>query len=117
LLNGSFTVTAFILSALLFFFAANYAVPYQLSIVNAVDITGRAVAITQAFAFLGAAAGAGLAAFLVRPGGGYRAVIWLVAVAVCLSTALFLLSFVSHRYANVRRRESEGQKQSPAAIT
>ncbi len=106
LLNGSFSVAALVLSVLLYFFAWNYAVAYQLSIVNAVDTTGRAVAITQAFAFLGAAAGAGLAALFVTPG-HYQAVIWVVVVAVCLSTALFAISFAGHRYVEARFGGSE----------
>ena len=90
LLSGSFGVASLVVSVTLYFFAWNYAVAYQLSIINAVDATGRGVAITQAFAFLGAAAGAGVAASLVTPG-DYHAVIWLVVSAVCVSTGLFAL--------------------------
>jgi predicted MFS family arabinose efflux permease len=98
LLNGSFSVAAFVASGLLYFFAWNYSYPYQLAIVNEVDITGRAVAVTQGFGALGMAGGAGFAAFFVSPG-DYRAVIWLATVAVCLSTALYGLSSTVHRYA------------------
>jgi predicted MFS family arabinose efflux permease len=92
---------------MLYFFSWNYAYPYQLAIVNAVDATGRGVAITQAFGFLGVAGGAGLAAFFVTPG-DYRAVTWLVVVAVFLSTVLFLLSSAVHRHAGARMPVAEG---------
>jgi len=106
LLNGTFGVTAFLLAGLLYFFAWNYSVAYQLAIVNAVDTTGRGVAMTQAFAFFGSAGGAGAAAIFVRPG-NYHAVIWLVVLAVCVSTALFALSFVLHSAADSRRGLAE----------
>jgi len=105
LLKGSFGVVAFILSVVLYFLAWNYVVAYQLSIVNAVDATGRAMALTQACAFLGAAAGAGLAAFFVTPG-HYESVIWVTLIAVCASTVLFALSLGIHRYAHERHDPS-----------
>jgi len=98
LLNGSFGVGAFISSSLLYYFAWNYAVTYQLALINAVDATGRGVAIFGAFAYLGAAGGAALAALFVTPG-DYDAIIWLAVLAVCLSTVLFAVSFAVHRYA------------------
>jgi hypothetical protein len=107
LLNGPFGVAAFLVSGLLYFFALNYAVAYQLAGVTAVDSTGRGVAISQAFVFLGAAAGAGIAASFVKPG-DYQAVIWLVMGAVCLSTALFALSFAVHKYERARCGVVEG---------
>jgi len=107
LLNGPFGVAAFVVSGLLYFFAWNYAVAYQLAGVSAVDSTGRGVAISQAFVFLGAAAGAGIAAIFVKPG-DYHAVIGLVVGAVCLSTALFALSFAVHRYEDARCGVVEG---------
>jgi hypothetical protein len=97
LLHNPFGVAAFTSSVVLYFFAWNYAVAYQLSVVNTVDSTGRGVAITQACAFLGAAAGAGLAALFVRPG-HYQAVILLVILFACLSTALFALALALHRH-------------------
>jgi predicted MFS family arabinose efflux permease len=97
LLKGAFGATSFIVSGLLYYSAWNYSYAYQLAIVNAVDTTGRAVAVTQAFGFLGIAAGAGLAAFFVTPG-DYHAVIWLVAVFVCLSAGLLTAAVAVHRY-------------------
>jgi predicted MFS family arabinose efflux permease len=107
LLNGSFSVAAFVVSSLLYFFAWNYSLAYQLAIVNAVDSTGRGVAITSAFCLLGTAGGAGLAAAFVTPR-DYHAVIWLVVVAVGLSTALFALSSLVQRHADARCDMAEG---------
>jgi hypothetical protein len=67
--------------------AANWVVPYQLSIVNAIGLISRTIAIIGALSFLGAAAGAGSMA---------------VAVAVCVSTALFLLLLANRKSADVR---------------
>jgi len=98
LLNGAFGVGAFVLSGLLYYFAWNYSLAYQFAMINAVDATGRGVAIAGAFGYLGAAGGAALAALFVAPG-EYHAVIWLVVVAVCISTVLFVLSSAVHKYA------------------
>jgi predicted MFS family arabinose efflux permease len=89
LLYGAFGTAAFIASVVLYFIAWNCSVAYQLSIVNAGDDTGRAIAVTQACAFLGAAMGAGLAALFVSPG-HYQGVIWLLVINVCVSTMLFV---------------------------
>jgi DHA1 family inner membrane transport protein len=101
LINGSFGVAVFLTSALLYFFSWNYSLAYQFAIVNAVDSTGRAVAITSAFGYLGSAAGAGLAALFVSPA-NFRAVTWVVGLAVCVSTVLFACSSAIHRHAVVR---------------
>jgi predicted MFS family arabinose efflux permease len=106
LLIASSTTAAFVVSGMLYFFAWNYSYAYQLDVVNAVDVTGRGVAVTQVFGFLGVAAGAGVAAYFVRPG-DYSAVTWLVIVAVCLSTALFSLSSAVSKYANARHTLAE----------
>jgi predicted MFS family arabinose efflux permease len=88
LLRNSFGIAAFVSSVLLYFFAWNYSVAYQLSIVSTVDTTGRGVALTQVFVFIGAAAGAGLAALFVSPS-HYTAVTWLACGGACVSTVLF----------------------------
>jgi predicted MFS family arabinose efflux permease len=95
LVNGRFGFGGFVASGILYFFAWNYSYPYQLAIVNAVDTSGRAVAITQAFGYLGMAGGAGIAAIFVSPG-NYHAVTWLVVGAACVSTALFVFSSNIH---------------------
>lgn len=97
LLWGPFTLQAFVLSTLLYCFAWNYAVNYQLAVVNSVDNSGQAVAVATAFYYFGAAIGSALAGFLVRPG-AYDAIVWLVILAVCISTALFSVSVMIHRY-------------------
>ena len=102
LVSGSFGVGAFVVSGLLYFFAWNYSYVYQLSIINAVDTTGRAVAITQAFGYAGGSAGAAAAASLLRPG-DYSGVTWVTTVSVCLSTALFAVASLAHRYAHESR--------------
>jgi predicted MFS family arabinose efflux permease len=107
LLHGSFSVLAFVVSAALYLFAWNYSLAYQLAIVNAVDATGRGVAITGAFCLLGSAAGAGITASLLTPG-DYGAVIWIVIIAVSLSTALFAFSSAIQRHADARGGGAQG---------
>lgn len=97
LLNGSSTVAAFVVSGLLYVFAWNCSWAYQLAVVNAVDGTGRGVAVTTAFGFIGVAAGAGLAALFVSPG-DYHAVIWLEVLGACLSLLLVALSTLIHTH-------------------
>jgi hypothetical protein len=101
LLRAAFGVVVFVLSVLLYFFAWNYSVAYQLSIVSAVDATGRGVALTQVFVFLGAAAGAGIAAFFISPG-HYEAVSWVASIGVCLSTASFVAALGVYKYGQRR---------------
>jgi predicted MFS family arabinose efflux permease len=97
LLGGSSGVAAFVISVVLYFFACTYSLAYQTAIINLVDVTGRAVALTGGFAALGAAGGAALGAVFVTPG-DYSAVVWLAVIAVCVSTALFMLSSAIHRH-------------------
>jgi predicted MFS family arabinose efflux permease len=97
LLRGAFSVPVFVLSVLLYFFAWNYSVAYQLAIVSSVDATGRGVALTQVFVFLGAAAGAGLAALFISPG-HYAAVTWVASIGVCLSTASFVAALAVYKH-------------------
>jgi len=100
LLNGAFGVGAFMSSVLLYYFAWNYSVAYQLSIINAVDSTGRGVAISGAFGYLGASGGAALAALFVTPD-DYSAILWLAPIAACLSMVLFVFSSAVQRRAAV----------------
>jgi predicted MFS family arabinose efflux permease len=96
LLNTSLTLGAFVGSCLLSLFATNYSLAYQLAAINAVDASGRAVAVSSAFAYFGMAAGAALAGLWVTPG-NYHAVIWIVVASVCLSMVLFILSSAVHK--------------------
>jgi predicted MFS family arabinose efflux permease len=91
LLAGSHGATAFGVAGAIYYFAWCYGVAYQYALVNAVDPTGRAIAITGGCAFFGSAAGAALAALFVTPH-AYDAVIWIVAVGVCVSTAMFAIA-------------------------
>jgi len=96
LLRGSPGAAVFVVSSVLYNFAWNYSLPYQLAAVNSVDASGRAVAIAGAFYMGGASSGAAVAGLLVGPH-DYGAVIWLVTVTVLLSTTLFAVSTVAHR--------------------
>jgi hypothetical protein len=88
LLTGAYGVTAFGVAGAIYYFAWCYCLAYQFALVNAVDATGRAIAVTGGCAFFGSAGGAGLAALFVTPH-DYHAVIWIVAAGACVSTAMF----------------------------
>ena len=90
---------AFGVAGILYCFAWCYALAYQFAFVNAIDATGRAVAVTGACGSFGTAAGASLAALFVRPS-DYSAVIWIAAIAACLSVALYGLSALLHARAS-----------------
>jgi hypothetical protein len=96
LLFGAHGATAFGLAGAIYYFAWCYGVAYQYALVNTVDATGRAVAITGGCAFFGSAGGAALAALFVTPN-DYGAVVWIVAVTICVSTALFGIAAVLHQ--------------------
>lgn len=96
LLTGAYGPIAFGIAGAIYYFAWCYCLAYQFALVNAVDATGRAIAITGACAFFGSAAGAALAALFVTPT-DYRAVVWIVAVGVCVSTAMFATAALIHR--------------------
>jgi predicted MFS family arabinose efflux permease len=98
LLSGAYGSIAFGIAGMLYYFAWCYSLSYQFALVNAVDPTGRAVAVTGACAFFGSAAGAAFAALFVTPN-DYRAVIWMVAAAACLSPSLYALARAVHRRA------------------
>lgn len=95
LLTGSRGATAFGAAGAIYYFAWCYGVAYQYALVNAVDPTGRAIAITGGCAFFGSAGGAALAALFVTPH-DYDAVVWILAVGVCVSTAMFAMAAVMH---------------------
>ena len=98
---GSRGATAFGVAGAIYYFAWCYGVAYQYALVNAVDPTGRAVAITGGCAFFGSAGGAALAALFVTPS-DYSVVVWIVAVGVCISTAMFAIAATLHRSAERR---------------
>lgn len=98
LLSGVYGLMAFGIAGMLYYFAWCYSLTFQFALVNAVDPTGRAVAVTGACAFFGSAAGAAFTALFVAPN-DYHAVVWIVAVAACASPALYALSHAVHRRA------------------
>lgn len=93
LLGKAHGVIAFGTAGILYYFAWSYSLVYQLELVNTVDASGRAVALTGACGFLGTAGGVALAAPLVNPD-DYRAVIWIAIIAALLSIALYWLASV-----------------------
>jgi predicted MFS family arabinose efflux permease len=95
LLTGSRGATAFGVAGAIYYFAWCYGVAYQYALVNAVDPTGRAIAITGGCAFFGSAGGAALAAIFVTPH-DYQAVVWIVAAGVCISTVMFAVAAAIH---------------------
>lgn len=99
MLSGAYGVVAFGLGGVLYYFVWCYSLAYQFALVNAVDATGRAVAVTGACAYFGTAAGAALAAPFVTPN-DYLAVVWIVALAACGSAAMYALSSAVHRRAH-----------------
>jgi predicted MFS family arabinose efflux permease len=95
LLGATPRVLAFGAAGVLYYFGWCYSLAYQFTLVNTVDASGRAVALTGACAFFGSAGGAALAAPFVTPN-DYQAVVWIVAVAAGLSVALYGLSSMIH---------------------
>jgi hypothetical protein len=100
-LLGSHGAITFGLAGAIYYFAWCYGVAYQYALVNAVDPTGRAIAITGGCAFFGSAGGAALAALFVTPN-DYDAVVWIVAVTICVSTTMFAIAAALHKRAKAR---------------
>jgi MFS family permease len=94
---------AFLLSTAVYNFAWNYSLAYQYAAVNAVDDSGRGVAIAPAFHSGGGAAGPAVAALSVTAG-NYHGVYWITTAAVLLSFVAFALSAASRRRSNVPAR-------------
>lgn len=92
-LGGAGGAVDFGAAGVLYYFAWCYSLAYQFTLVNTVDATGRAVALTGACAFFGSAAGAALAAAFVTPE-DYRAVVWIVVLATCLSVVAYAFASV-----------------------
>jgi MFS family permease len=99
LLLNSRGATTFGVAGAIYYFAWCYGVAYQYALVNAVDPTGRAIAITGGCAFFGSAGGAALAALFVRPN-DYDAVVWIVAITICASTMMFAIAAAIHQRAS-----------------
>ena len=86
---------AFGAAGILYYFSWCYSLAYQFTLVNRVDVTGRAVALTGGCAFFGSAGGSALAALFVTPS-DYHSVVWIVVVAACISFAMYALAALIH---------------------
>ena len=75
---------------MLFAFAWNFPVPFQLGITVSVDRSGRLVVLFLSAVKLGYAIAPAIAAQLLVAGGGFRPVLLLSAVAAVTSAAVFL---------------------------
>ncbi len=95
LLGGAHGLLAFGAAGVLYYFSWCYSLAYQFTLVNRVDVTGRAVALTGACAFFGSAGGAALAALFVTPS-DYHAVVWIVVIAACASVVLYAFASLIH---------------------
>jgi predicted MFS family arabinose efflux permease len=91
LLRGTPDLADLTWSGVLYNFAWNYSLAYQYASVNALDGSGRAVAVSPALAAAGIAVGPAIAAPLV-PGGDYTVVFWLTGAAAVASAIAFALS-------------------------
>ncbi len=98
LLRGTPGFGQYVAAVALYNFAWNNALVYQFSVVNAVDRTGRSVAVAPAFYSAGSAVGPGIAAFFVDAN-SYDVVLALVAGSVALSTIFFIAAIGLHRRA------------------
>ena len=86
---------AYLLSAAIYNFGWNLSLAYQYAAVNAVDGTGRGIAVAPAFHAGGGAAGPAVAALLMTAN-NYHVIYWLTSVAVLASFAAFAAS-AAHR--------------------
>jgi MFS family permease len=91
LLRGVPDIAHLAWSGVLYNFAWNYSLAYQYAAVNALDTSGRAVAVSPALAAAGIAAGPAVAALLVS-GDDYTVVFWLTGAAAVASAVAFALS-------------------------
>jgi len=88
LLGEGMGLSRYVLAAAIYNFVWNFSLAFQYATVNAVDETGRSVAVAPAFHGAGATAGPALAALYVSEE-SLAAVNWLSGVAVLVSFALF----------------------------
>lgn len=91
LLFTPLSIGQFAISCAIYNFAWNFSLALNYSAINAIDSTGHVLPLTPAFHSAGAAAGPGIAAFLVGPY-GYDCVIWLAAGGAVVSVGCFLAS-------------------------
>ena len=94
LLDATLSLTAYIAALALYNFAWNFSLAFQYAAVNAVDESGRSVALAPAFHGGGGAVGPAVAALFVTAG-SFSAVSLLAGIAVVVSLALFALALGS----------------------
>ena len=89
LLQGPFTAAVFLVAATGFQVCWNFAVPYLVAIVAALDRDGRYIVLATPFQAAGIAAGPALAGYLAG-GGDFAPVAWLGGAAIVASAVLLL---------------------------
>jgi predicted MFS family arabinose efflux permease len=90
LLGGDLSGNAFIVGVMLFSFAWNFPVAYQLAITVSVDVSGRLVVLFLAAIKLGYAVAPAIAAQLIVLGGGFAPVMVLGAAGFAASALIFI---------------------------
>ena len=97
LLLGEVSRSGFAVAVMLFAFAWNFPVPFQLGITVSVDRSGRLVVLFLSAVKLGYAIAPATAAQLLAAGGGFRPVLLLGAAAFIASAVVFLSLAVSSK--------------------
>ncbi len=90
LLSGELSRNAFLVGVMLFAFAWNFPVPYQLAITVSLDVSGRLVVLFLSAVKLGYAAGPVIAAQLIMMGRGFTPVIVLAGAGFVTSALIFV---------------------------
>lgn len=99
LLSGSVSRAEFAVAVMLFSFAWNFPVPFQLGITVSVDASGRLVVLFLSAVKLGYAVAPAVAAQLLVEGGGFRPVL-LLGGAGFLASAVIFLTLAASRFQN-----------------
>lgn len=90
LLSGSLSPDTFLAGVMLFAFAWNFPVPYQLAITVSMDVSGRLVVLFLSAVKLGYAAAPVIAAQLIVMGQGFTPVVVLAGVGFVTSAVIFI---------------------------
>ncbi len=91
LLGGELSRNAFLVGVMLFAFAWNFPVPYQLAITVSMDVSGRLVVLFLSAVKLGYAAAPVIAAQLIMMGRGFTPVVVLAGAGFVTSALIFVL--------------------------
>jgi DHA1 family inner membrane transport protein len=90
LLGGKLSHNAFLVGVMLFAFAWNFPVPFQLAITVSMDVSGRLVVLFLSAVKLGYAAAPVIAAQLIMMGHGFTPVVVLAAAGFVISALIFV---------------------------